>query len=370
MRHLTGGNGVGGWHNSVEDCVVTWSTRNGMGIGGVGNQLRRCECSYCGCTGMGGCGLELLIEDCVLTHDNNWRYNPGWHGGGAKFIPGFSKSVIRGCTFEYNYGEGLWFDCSCNDNIVENNVCSCNEGGGIGIEISRGNIIRNNICNFNTAGLPGVDIVPNDNAPPGTDHMHPVVCEQLRQEPHSGGAGIGISSSPFSKVYNNLCMGNAAVGIDVEGPCRGSEDITDYKDGKRIEVQVATHDDEIRNNLLIDNGVQQLRIARPGRDADTFNIHCDYNMFFSADDRPLVVWGFGGTTFTTLDQWQKESGNDTHSLVGAPTFEFSPGLDFRLVPDSLGVGQGQSLPTCRPIRRWAWRGRKARPAWGPARSPP
>ncbi len=339
IRQITSGNGIGGWHNRIEDCVYTWSGNCGTYVGGFYTTVRRCETSYCGCTGMGGCGEEILIEDCVVTHNNVWRYNPGWHGGGAKFIPGFNHSVIRGCQFSENYGPGLWFDCSCMDNIVENNNCNDNEGCGIGIEISRNNILRNNICNFNRAPLPGVDIVPTE-----TSGISPVKCQQLRQEAGRGGTGIGISSSPYCKVYNNLCYGNQGEGIDVEGGRRGTDDMTDYADGKRVTVYVSSHDVDIRDNILVNNGGQQLRLARNGRDADTFGNRSDYNMFYSADDRPLVRWGFGGTVFQTLEQWQKESGDDLHSVVGAPTCEFSPGLDFRLQPDSVGVGQGQTLP--------------------------
>jgi len=338
VRQVTGGNGIGGWHNRMEDCVFTWSGNNGCHVTGFYTTLQRCETSYCGCTGMGGVGEEILIEDCVLTDNNIWRYNPGWHGGGAKFIPGFSKSVVRGCRFERNYGPGLWFDASCNDNLIENNNCSDNEGCGIAVEISRGNLLRNNICNGNRAPLPGVDIVPTDRG------IHPVNCQQLRQEGGRGGTGIVISSSPYSKVYNNLCYGNQGEGIDVEGNRRSSEDMTDYSTGEREEVWFSSHNVDIRNNILINNGGQALRMARSGRDADTFNNRSDYNIFYSADNRPLVRWGFGGTVFQTLEQWQKESSNDLHSVLGAPMFEFAPGLNFRLQPDSLGVDQGQSIP--------------------------
>ena len=337
IRQITGGNGVGNWHNRIEDCIASWSRNNGFHVTGFFTTVRRCEVSYCGCTGFGGCGEDILIEDCVVTNNNVWRYNPGWHGGGAKFIPGFCKSVIRGCRFVNNYGPGLWFDCSCNDNIVENNTCSDNEGCGIAMEISRNNILRNNVCNANRAPLPGVDIVPI-----GPDSS-PTKCQQLRQEAGHGGTGICISSSPFSKVYNNLCAGNQGEGIDVDGNRRDSEDMLDYGTGKRETISVSTHDVDIRNNILVNNGGVQLRLARNGRNVETFGNRSDYNMFYSADDRPLVRWGFGGTVFATLEQWQKESGNDKHSILGAPTCEFSPGLDFRLQPDSVGVDQGQSL---------------------------
>lgn len=68
-----------------------------------------------------GVGERIRIEDCVFTYNNFWRYSPSWHGGGAKLIPWFNKSVVRNSEFAYNYGPGLWLDGSCNDSVLEGN---------------------------------------------------------------------------------------------------------------------------------------------------------------------------------------------------------------------------------------------------------
>ena len=330
--------GLSGWHNTMEDCVITWSDFGGLSISGFHTVLRRCEASYCGNNGMGGGnGEEMLIEDCTFTNNNFWRYNPGWHAGGVKLIPSFNHSVIRGCRFSNNYAIGLWFDCSCNDNIVENCVSNDNEGDGIGMEISRGNIIRNNICCNNRKTLPGLDLDPN------AGKTCPVDCQILRVEGGGGGAGIVISSSPYSKVYNNLCYRNEGAGIDVEGPRRDSDDAADYAHYASRRVLVSSHDVDVRNNLLVNNGDYQLSLAKSGRDKDTFNNTSDYNLFYSASAMPLVRWGFGGDLYASLEKWQQASGLDAHSVNGPPTFEFSPRMDLRLQSDSLGVDQGQSL---------------------------
>ena len=211
LRQFVGGVHVSGWHCTAEDCVSTWQNSIGLFHGfGFYNVLRRCEASYCGWTGMGGgWGEKALIEDCVITHNNRWRWEPLWHAGGAKMSTWFDKSVIRGCRFCNNYGPGLWFDYSCNANIVENNIACDNEGPGFMIEISRGNILRNNISCNNHKTMLGIDCVPVDKGQ--TDYY--------RQE--SGGGegplGILISSSPYTKVYNNLCYHNDGFGIVVRG---------------------------------------------------------------------------------------------------------------------------------------------------------
>ena len=174
----------------------------------------------------------------------------------------FDKSVIRGCRFSNNYGPGLWFDYSCNANIVENNIASDNEGPGFMIEISRGNILRNNISCNNHKTMLGIDCVPVDKGQTDT----------YRQE--SGGGegplGILISSSPYTKVYNNLCYQNDGVGIVVRGGLRrqcGTLDYSDLREQSRRDVWVSSHDVDVRNNALINNGRCQPNLPHNGQDA-------------------------------------------------------------------------------------------------------
>lgn len=324
----------------MEDCILTWSDFGGLNASGFRHVMRRCEGSYCGNTGLGaGVGEEILIEQCTFTHNNFWRYSPGWHGGAAKLIPWFNKSVVRNCEFAYSYGPGLWLDGSCNDSILEGNHCHDNEGPGIMVEISRGCIVRNNICHNNRNQQPGIDIHPI-----AQKGYSPIQCRVMRTEGGSGGQGIFISSSPGTKVYNNLCYRNESMGVFAEWGKRISGDIVDYPQRKSAEVVMSTHDVDVQGNILINNGSAQLSLRRNGVDELTYGNHSDYNLLFSSRGGPLVTWGFGGVKFTKLDKWQAASGFGKHSVVGAPVFEFSPGLDLRLQPDSPGVDQGPALP--------------------------
>lgn len=353
--------GVSGADCLMEDCTLTWSDFGGLCISGFRNVMRRCEGSYCGNSGLGGgVGEEMLVEDCVFTHNNFWRYSPGWHGGAAKIIPWFNKSTVRHCEFAYSYGPGVWFDGSCNDSIIEGNRCHDNEGPGIMVEISRGTLVRNNLCTNNRNSLPGVDIMPVE----GKGYS-PLNCRQLRNEGGGGGEGIFVSSSPGTRVYNNLCYRNEGLGIFAEWAKRDSEDVADYAAGKRLPVTMSTHDVDIQGNLLVNNGAGQLSLRRNGVDADTYGNHSDYNLLYSSSSRPLVIWGFGGQQFTRLDPWQAASGFDAHSVVAAPAFEFSPGLDFRLQPDSPGVDQGPQLGQVPTDLRGVPRPQGAGPDMGP-----
>lgn len=328
-----------GADSSIEDCLITWADFGGLGLSGFRNVARRCEASYCGCTGFGaGVGEGMVVEDCVFNHNNFWRYSPGWHAGGAKIIPWFNRSVVRNSEFAYNYGPGLWLDGSCNENVLEGNRCHDNEGPGIMVEISRDNVVRNNLCFQNRNTLPGIDI-----SPVAGKGYAPTVCQAIRSDGGGGGQGIFVSSSPGTKVYHNLCYRNEGYGIFAEWALRESSDIADYAERKGAPVSMSTHDVDIRNNLLINNGTAQLSLRRNGVDEDTYNNRSDYNLLYSSSGAPLVIWGFGGERFTKLDKWQQASGFDQHSVVAAPMFEFSPGLDFRLQPDSAGVDQAEPV---------------------------
>ncbi|MGQ9732030.1 MAG: right-handed parallel beta-helix repeat-containing protein [Candidatus Zipacnadales bacterium] len=331
--------GLHGADCRMEDCVVTWSDFGGLSVSGFRQILRNCEGSYCGNSGLGaGVGEEILVEGCRFTHNNFWRYSPSWHGGGAKLIPWFNKSTVRNSEFAYNYGPGLWLDGSCNDSLLEGNRCHDNEGPGIMVEISRGCLVRNNLCYNNRNTLPGLDLSPVE----GQGYA-PVNCLVRRVEGGSGGYGIFISSSPHTRVYNNLCYRNEGPGIFAEWSRRDSEDIADYAERKGVRVSMSTHDVDIRNNIVVNNGGTQLSLRRNGVDEWTYNNRSDYNLLFSGSGGSLVTWGFGGVSFTSLEKWKEASGFDEHSVAGAPIFEFSPGLDFRLQPDSPGVDQGELL---------------------------
>ena len=77
----------------------------------------------------------------------------------------------------------------------------------------------------------------------------------------------------------------------MRGGRRGSLDGVDYSKVETYrDVWVSSHDVDVRNNALIDNGRHQLDLAHNGQDADTFGNHSDYNLFYSDANLPLVRW--------------------------------------------------------------------------------
>ena len=156
----------------------------------------------------------------------------------------------------------------------------------------------------------------------------------------------------------------------MEGGRRGTDDMTDYADGKRVTVYVSSHDVDIRNNILVNNGGQQLRwpatAATPTRSETAPTTTCS--------TAPTTARWSGGASAARCSRRSNNGRRNPATTcirsLGAPTCQFSPGLDFRLQPDSVGVGQGQTLPEVPADILGARPGRRARPAWAPTRSRP
>ena len=125
---------LGGGHNRVEDCVVSWMDYNGFGATGSHITVKNCTFAYCGLMGLvGGGGQYHLYENCRILHNNLDNYNPGGTGAGNKFIY-LSDSVVRNVEAAYNCGPGLWLDWGNFNNTIENCRCHDNQGPGIFIE--------------------------------------------------------------------------------------------------------------------------------------------------------------------------------------------------------------------------------------------
>ncbi len=116
-------------------------------------------------------------------------------------------------------------------------------------------------------------------------------------------------------------------------------------------------ENRIENNILAFNGEQQLQRTRTeehisfwfernivfwdndsplqGSNWRDDNFRMDYNLYFSAGQKPVTF--FGGLT---LDQWQQKRGQDQHSIIADPGFVDAKKDDFRLKPDSPALKLG------------------------------
>jgi parallel beta-helix repeat protein len=83
-----------------------------------------------------------------IAYNNSNRVNPGFEGGGSKFVG--DRIRISNNVVHDNYGPGLWTDEGGTYNTYEHNISYNNFGGGIRYEISRYGVIKYNTVYGNT----------------------------------------------------------------------------------------------------------------------------------------------------------------------------------------------------------------------------
>ncbi len=324
---------IQGDHNRLEDCAITWGDFAGVSVSGNSHTLLRCTIGCNGCAGIGGTGNGHSIERCRVLCNNLDRYDPGWHGGGAKIIPNFSNGRIIGNEFGYNIGPGLWLDGNCNENELASNYCHDNEGPGIMVEVSAGNRIVNNISTTNRNPLAGEFLSPNPEA--GKNAGPAFQTQMLNDKTRSslidrsgGGLGIFVSSSPQTRVFNNTCYLNEGGGITVEGPVRD---------------KMSTRDCQILNNITVYNKGPQLILRKEGLDPNTTGNTSDHNLLL-AIGAIFARNGWDGETTFTLEEWQRITKRDMHSREADPRFAMAAMNDFRVLNGSPAIHAGQILP--------------------------
>jgi len=326
-----------GVNSRLENCAITWGDFGGVSLQGNGSSLVGCLIACHGNSGIGGSGENHVIEKCRVIYNNTDRYDPSWHCGGAKLIPGFNKGRIIANEFAYNIGPGLWLDESCNDNRIERNYCHDNEGAGILVEISSGNLVVNNICVANRNTLGGEFLSPDPEAE--KQNRHNVFVSRKRSDRtestiiYQGGEGLGIfiSSSPDSRVYNNTCYLNEGGGITVEGPSRQSAG-----------HQMSTRDCRVANNISVYNKGPQLILRKIKTDPDTSGNSSDNNLLLAVG-AILAKNGWAAQTAISLSDWQRITDQDKHSKEGDPQFAAAAMGDFRLLPRSPATHVGEPI---------------------------
>lgn len=143
-----------GW--TLEDSEIRWNHYGGV-WSGTDSTLQRSRIHHNGAEGLGGAGSNILVENNEIDHNNTARYNPGWGGGGSKWV--FTGNLtVRGNFSHHNIGPGFWDDINNIDVLYEDNVIEDNTRAGIFHEIGYAATIRNNTLrrngNFTSGGWP------------------------------------------------------------------------------------------------------------------------------------------------------------------------------------------------------------------------
>ncbi|MBN1601386.1 MAG: right-handed parallel beta-helix repeat-containing protein [Chitinispirillaceae bacterium] len=285
------------YNNVVDSFAIKYMNWGGAFIHGTKNTLMNSDVSYCGCIGATGKGNNHFIYNNFFSYNNTDLYDVDCISAGAKLGP-VSNSIIMKNTFCNNYGPGFWIDVECDSNLIIQNTSYNNCIAGMEIEISKSNVIVNNIAYKNRVPVHGNYKVFNDKQDKYKGFQ--TIDNYYHDYWNRSGNGIWVFTSPYTKLFNNICFANQGAGLRIEG-------------GDRVHnnYSFTTHDIICQKNISINNEGTQLWIKD-----DAENIRSDYNIFSTGDTifRTNLSAKNGGR-FTSLSEWQNKFKYDLNSVV-------------------------------------------------------
>jgi hypothetical protein len=259
---------------------------------GFRNYIHHNYVHHNGQIGISGQGVDGIVETNRIASNNALNFDPGWEGGGTKFV--FTiRLLVRGNYVHDNNGPGLWTDIDNIHTIYEENDCRNNKRGGIFHEISYAAIIRNNVL---------VENAEDDNA------------------------AIMIAASRDVEVYGNENYGDIQP-IYVWQQPRGTGLY-----GERVIRNLYVHDNDVDLNSPIGGAGQTGLIISSGdpQFANLFdpsaNNRFENNTYHRAGG-DAAKWAWGLDTMNTFATWQSLGHDDTGSLVSdTPSAPSPPSL--------------------------------------------
>jgi hypothetical protein len=102
-----------------------------------------------------------------------------------------------------------------------------------------------------------------------------------------------------------------------------------------------TRDETVANNIIVFNKGSQLTV-HPAKNSQK-KVMSDHNLLFALGAM-LAKYGWEGPLALSLPDWQKISGQDTHSFDADPRFALAAMEDFRPLANSAALGAGQYFP--------------------------
>ncbi len=302
----------------LEDCRAEWNNLDGFRLAGRRIQMRNGVANHNGRCGISASFHESLLEN-NTTDENSWRFGPDWHSGGMKIVGGApSGNRVIGHTARNNNGRGIWFDYGCRSNRVERCFLHGNLIAGLEFEacLSENWAVNNIICH----------------------------TRMDKGAPHERGTGVGILlyEAHRTHIYHNTIFGNERFGILIAGGARTIH----YT--KEAAFSAETH---IVNNIIAENGVAGIGFWVWDKSAEPEMLashRSDFNLWWQPNALVALVPVKRGelsehVRLSSLQEWQKHTGEDVHSLVADPKFVDASHCDFRLHPDSPAVNRGKPL---------------------------
>lgn len=329
---------IGGSHHRIENCLMELGAARGFDFRCQFSTMRNCTARLNGQLGFSGYGNDNLIEDCLLQH-NNTKHSSFvcFEQGGCKIVRS-KRFVMRGVRVIENDGPGLWYDIDNEEALIERCWCEGNTGPGIMYEISSTAIIRNNVCWKN-----------------GYNYFKDVTWNSygnsVGSEEPIYGQGILVQMSRDCLVYNNTCVGNRRVGLELRHhPYQQAGNLNHSPDRYKSERNKAF------NNLLADNDWcnfdESFPPVNPTKTDEVANNEYDYNMYHSSKallqaggDLPHYArWGKTlGYGVMSLEEWRASRHQDFHSIQWDPGFVAPAQGDFDLERWSPAAGRGKPV---------------------------
>lgn len=334
---------------TIEDCSGEYCCGSSVSLRGDHIVLRRSYFRHNGISG-GAIVTESLVEDCVFDSNSERGISHGWSAGAIKFLF-TAKTTVRRCQFLNNDGPGLWFDWGNSDNVIEGNLCAFNYGPGIMMEVSPHFESEAPDARMVVSDRAAKALSMPETAPAGPNVLRNNICYANRWD-GTLGSGILLQLASNTIVVNNTVVGNERYGIFVR--------YHPYHDLKH-----RCTDNTILNNIVCDNGGGQIHITPVPADKPiaVARNRSDYNLFWDStawrrpetlsetakpcwrDQASFERWGKTMSNGTySLEEWQKMTGLDLHSIQREPGLVSPRTLDFRLLPTSPAIAAGVPTP--------------------------
>jgi Periplasmic copper-binding protein (NosD) len=273
--------------------------------------------------------------------------------------------TIQGCVFGNHQKWGIFTDYAddlsllgneCYGSIDEHGIYHSNSGDRA--------VIAGNWCHDNKASGIQINADPDFLDPiggyvPDGISFHCVVERNFLQDNGQlGGAAINLASIRNCVIRNNVIVNDTwinSTGIalwdnaaGIQWGCKDNlieHNTVAYTAGKgRYAI---TFMNGSTGNVIRDNVLRGGRRGALSFTADSLaGFSCDYNVFFSVDNWPIIVQDDVSYVTYTLAQWQG-LGFDAHSIHANPAFANEPAGNLGLLPGSAGRDTG--LDTLVPI---------------------
>jgi parallel beta-helix repeat protein len=302
---------------------------------------------------VGGVSSNFTLQNSTLTYNH---YNGLW---GSDAGEDRSAALISDNTFSYNGGVGILWNHDYTSGTIQNNTVNNNgedssqdTRAGIKTFGSNGSglIIQNNLVHSNSAGN-GIII---DTMGTGMVVRYNVLYGNLNH-------GIFVEKTSSSSVYYNIVYDNSAADWGADYLIEALDESLDANsnliynnvsynsNGSGIRINVGddagdtqANNNLIKNNIVIDATTANLftsAVAANDSTNSTGNV-IDSNCF-DAESANFITWG--GTQYSTYDNFETAYGGTTNSVEVDPDFTNPGSDDFTLQYSSPAYDAGTNL---------------------------